>query len=182
MGEGGVESRNCIAGRFLLNDLLPARFRKLGHSVFLAFVPCLLPQLSPLSKAHYLMRARWKAVVQIRRGRAEGKLSARIFSTFGHERNNIHCVYVHHDTKRHRAATDIGCQRLKASRNLPFYSTCQSLFLDFISITLERFKENYVRSPLYAFDIAQHTRFDFVEPMSERIIYIFFATYLPELV
>lgn len=59
------------------------------------FCPRLLPQLSPLSKAHYPARGRRRTVVWI--GRGLGGNFSRIFSTFGHE-ETISIAYVNHDT------------------------------------------------------------------------------------
>lgn len=94
----GVESRNCIAGRFLLNDLLPARFRKHGHRVFLAFVP------TSFRGCHYAPEPITSVKTE------KGCLSSRydfeenfhrIFSTFDHE-ETISIAYVHRDTIRQR--------------------------------------------------------------------------------
>lgn len=129
----GAESRNCIAGRFPLNDLLPVRFRKLGivSSSLLSPPPSATVTVLQSPLPHESQREDCRVDA--------GKTSLVSFQLSATRKQYPlrTCTMIRNDI----TATDIGCYRLKASRNFPFYATCQSLFLHFISIALNRLKK-----------------------------------------
>lgn len=104
-----------------------------------------------LSKAHYLVRTQKGVEREGGRERLSSRNDdARKTSLVSFQLSATRkqyplrtCALIRNDT----AATDIGCYRLKASRKLPLYGTCQSLFPDFISITRNGLRKTCATPP-----------------------------------
>ena len=132
----GMQNRNWTAGRFLLNDLLPTRFRNLGAVSSPLSSPPPHPTVtalqSPLPCENLTAGARKTFLLSFQLSVTKKQYP---FPT---------CTVIRNDT----AATDIGCYRLKASGKLRLYGTCQSLFLDFISITYSERFEGTLDTPI----------------------------------